>query len=98
MGQKPCSKFTSKKVLRKVGEYIIFFYKVEYFPGKILSFTDEEVEISSMQKSLKSWKWPDKEGIGKYSYEDVIGTIDEPKIIFKRGFYHVKELEHLWDV
>lgn len=39
------------KVQRKVGEYVIFLYEKEYFPGKILSFTDEEVEISSMQKS-----------------------------------------------
>lgn len=87
-----------KKIVKKVGEYVIFKYEGEYFPGKILSLSNNEVEISAMQKSLKSWKWPDKADIGKYDWEDVIGAIEEPKIISKRGFYRIKELEYLWDI
>lgn len=86
------------KVQKKVGEYVIFKYQEEYFPGKILSLTDEQAEISAMQKSPKSWKWPEKMDIGKYDWEDIIGAIDEPKMIFKRGFSHVKEIQNLQDI
>lgn len=45
------------KVKRELREYVIFVYEEEYFPGKIISFDDNNVEISSMQYSLKSWTW-----------------------------------------
>jgi len=83
---------------KEVGEYVVFKYEGEYFPGRILSFSDDEVEISAMQKSLKSWKWPEKSDIGKYDWDDVIGSIEEPKIISKRGFSLIKELQYLWDI
>lgn len=75
------------KVQKKVGEYVIFKYEEEYFPGKILILTDEQAKISAMQKPLKSWKWPEKMEIGKYDWDDIMGAIDEPKMISKRGFF-----------
>lgn len=70
-------------------------YEGEYFPGDFLNMSDNEVEISAMQRSLTSWKWPDKADVGKYDWEDVFGGIDKPKQISKRGFFYVKELQNI---
>ncbi|KAG8250199.1 hypothetical protein J6590_106667 [Homalodisca vitripennis] len=86
-----------KKIKKNIGEYVIFKYEGEFFPGKIVSLSEEHVEITAMKKSLKSWKWPDKADIEKYDWNDVIGAIEEPKLISKRGFYNIKELQNLWD-
>lgn len=84
-------------VVKKVGEYVIFTYEEEFFPGRIISFDEHEVTISSMQKSLKSWKWPPHEDVHKYDWEDVMGRINPPKLISKRGFFEIPELKYVWE-
>ncbi|KAG8267781.1 hypothetical protein J6590_042721 [Homalodisca vitripennis] len=84
-----------KKIKKNIGEYVIFKYESEFFPGKIVSLSEEHVEITAIQKSLKSWKWPDKADIEKYDWNDVIGAIEE--LISIQGFYNIKELQNLWD-
>ncbi|RZF41703.1 hypothetical protein LSTR_LSTR011638 [Laodelphax striatellus] len=85
-----------EEVKKEEGEFVVFEYEGEYFPGKILKFTDKTVEISALQKSLKSWKWPEKQDIHSYDWQDVVGHINEPKLISKQGFYSVPELERIW--
>lgn len=58
-----------KPVVKKVGEYVICTYEEEFFPGKIISFDEKEVTISSMRKLIKSWKWPHHEDVHKYDWE-----------------------------
>lgn len=86
------------EVKKEIGEYVIFTYEGEYFPGKIISLYEDGAEISAMQRSLKSWKWPDKPDIHKYDWEDVIGHCKEPKLVSKRGFFNVPELGVVWDI
>lgn len=85
-----------EKCKKKVGEFLVFKYEGERFPGKIVIFNDKDVTIMSMQKSLKSWKWPEPEDIHNYPWEDVVGRIEPPKPISKRGFFLVPELDRLW--
>lgn len=86
------------EVKREVGEYVIFVYEGEYFPGKIINFDNQTVEISAMQRSLKSWKWPEKPDLHRYDWDDVIGHCKEPKLISKRGFFSIPELTSVWDI
>jgi hypothetical protein len=96
-GQKSVAEALSlKKVQKKVGEFVVFVYEDEFFPGKILEFNDDSVKISAFQKALKMWKWPQKEDIHTYAWEDVVGHIDEPKLVSKRGLYSVPELDKVW--
>jgi hypothetical protein len=59
---------------------------------KIISFIEENVYISAMVKSLKSWKWPENPDILEYKWNDALGGIDSPKLVSKRGFYSIPEL------
>lgn len=85
-----------EKCKKEVGEFVVFKYEGEQFPGRIVKFNDKEVTITSMQKSLKSWKWPEPEDIHNYPWEDVVGRIEPPKLKSKRGFFLVPELDRLW--
>jgi hypothetical protein len=47
-------------IVRDVGQYVVFTYENELFPEKIISYDDQGATISSMKRTLKSWKWPEK--------------------------------------
>lgn len=71
-----------KEVVRDLGEYVVFTYEEEICPGKIVEVTEDKVKINVLQRSMKSWKWPIQEG---YNWDVVLGRINPPKQISKRG-------------
>ncbi|KAB0802144.1 hypothetical protein PPYR_04330 [Photinus pyralis] len=79
-------------VVREIDQHVAFLYQGQVYPGKIVAYDEEGATISSMQKSLKSWKWPEKSDILNYPWTDVLGSIMPPKQISKRGFYAIPEL------
>jgi hypothetical protein len=81
------------KIVRDVGQYVVFIYQNELFTGKIISYDDKGGTVSSMKRSLKSWKWPDKEDILTYSWEDILGSICPTKQISSRGLFDIPELK-----
>lgn len=95
---------TSKNIQRRhwttprkiCGEFVVFSYEGEIFPGQILKVETNGAQIKAMQRSKKSWKWPAKEDILFYSWNDVLGSIGTPKQISKRGFFSVPELIDVW--
>jgi hypothetical protein len=58
--------------VRDVGQYVVFTYENELFAGKIISYDDQGATISSMKRTLKSWKWSEKEDILNYSWYDIL--------------------------
>ncbi|GBL70124.1 hypothetical protein AVEN_153799-1 [Araneus ventricosus] len=84
-----------KECSRELDEHVVFHYEGEFFPGKIVSITESGMKISSMQRSLKSWKWPNKPEVMEYLWEDVVGHIGTPKLVRRRGFYAVPELQNI---
>ncbi|XP_046393584.1 uncharacterized protein LOC124161317 [Ischnura elegans] len=84
-----------KSVVRAVGQFVAVTYDNELYPGKIINVNDDGATISSMTKSKKSWKWPEKEDIIIYPWEDILGGINSPRQISKRGFFHVPELNSM---
>lgn len=82
-------------VIREVDQHVAFIYQGGVFPGKILDFNNESVTITSMQKSLKSWKWPEKPDVLSYPWEDVLGSLKPPMQVSKRGFFRIPEFYKL---
>lgn len=82
----------------EIGDFVIFSYEKEYFVGKIESVNAEATLIRAMQKSLKNWKWPEKEDINLYATCDIKEKIKTPrKINSKREFFYVPEMAKYWD-
>ncbi|XP_049947042.1 uncharacterized protein LOC126452454 [Schistocerca serialis cubense] len=84
------------EVVHTVGQYVIFKYEGEYFPGLITDVSDDGATISSMQKSKKSWKWPMPRDEIKFEFDEIICTILPPKQISKRGLFSIPKLEGYW--
>lgn len=85
-----------KQLQKKPGEYVIFSYEGQLYPGKITEVNDNGAVITAMEKSLKSWRWPQKEDQLFYPWDDIIGAIDPPKLISKRGLFSVPQLDKAW--
>ncbi|GBM29375.1 hypothetical protein AVEN_176006-1 [Araneus ventricosus] len=84
-----------KDCSREVGEHVVFGYEGEFFSGKFSSITESGVNIISMLRTLKSWKWPNKSDMMEYLWKDVVEYIVNPKIVCKRGFYAVPQLQNI---
>lgn len=82
-----------------IGDYVIFLYEGSYFVGKVESICEEGVLLKSMQKSLKNWKWPEKEDLNLYPISDIIQKIKTPQKVNKnRDIYYVPEVQKYWDL
>ncbi|GBL95594.1 hypothetical protein AVEN_24806-1 [Araneus ventricosus] len=67
-------------------------YEGEFFPGKIVSTTENGANIISMERTLNSWKWHSISYVKEYLWEDVLERIGTPKRACRRGFYSVSKL------
>lgn len=94
--QPSTSTYQWKPVKKVIGEYVVFTYEGELFPGKIIKVKDNVATISAMQRSRNLWKWPNSPDILDYIWQDVIGHADEPKKIGKRSLFSIPELNTVW--
>ena len=74
-------------IQRSVGEYVFLLYDGKPYPGIITEIEGEMVKIKAMVKSLKLWKWPEKADEIWYSWDRIIGAINAPKQMIKRGLF-----------
>ncbi|CAB3251132.1 unnamed protein product [Arctia plantaginis] len=75
-----------KDVRREKESFVVVKYDEKLYPGLIIDFDEKGATVDAMTKSLKSWKWPQKKDINLYEWENVLGSIDPPKVISRRGF------------
>ncbi|CAH2016663.1 unnamed protein product [Acanthoscelides obtectus] len=86
-----------KPLVKAVGQYVVFTYEGEIFPGKITKICEQGPYVSSMKKSLKSWKWPELPDEIQYHWEEILGCIDPPKkVSLRRDIYSVPALNQIW--
>lgn len=85
-----------KDMQRAVGEYVLVLYDGNPYPGVITEIENEMVKINAMVKSLKFWKWPEKTDEIWYSWDNILGAINAPKQMTKRGLYSVPECDRFW--
>jgi hypothetical protein len=57
------SKGLFNPVIKACSQFAVILYERNVYPRKIINFNEENVYISAMVKSLKSWKWPQKPDI-----------------------------------
>jgi len=81
---------------KEIGEYVVFTFEGELFPGKIIKVQNKVATISAMQRSEKLWKWPNTLDILNYPWQDVIGHASELKQIGKRSLFSIPELDTVW--
>lgn len=62
-----------------VNEFVVFKYDGKFSPGKITAVSTDEATVSSMIRSGRLWKWPEKPDVLSYSSEEILGHIDEQK-------------------
>lgn len=80
-------------VQTKVGEYAVFSYEEELFPGVITDVTKTAASISAIQKCGKLWKWRQKVDQLDKEWKDVLYHINEPSNMSQtRNVYFVPEL------
>lgn len=89
--------FNFANVIRKVVSFVVFSYEGQLFPGEIVAFDEKKVTINAMEKSLKMWKWPLKRDELTYSWSDVLGGIQPPKQVSKRGTFSIPELASIFE-
>ena len=78
------------------GQWCAVKYDEVIYPGLILKAGDESVEVRSMARvDSNRFKWPAKDDILEYDYDDVISLIPEPKQVTAR---HVQVDPLLWSL
>lgn len=83
---------------RQVNEYVAVKYDNKLFPGVIIAVSDTQATVSSMVKSGRLWKWPERQDILNYNWEAVVSRVKEPrKTSTTRNVYAVEELETYYD-
>lgn len=78
-------------MVNEVGRFVVFSYEGQIYPGEIVVFNEETVTINAMQRFLKMWKLPSKRDELTYQWSDVLGCIQPPKQISKRGAFSIAE-------
>lgn len=75
------------------GEFVIFKYDNNFYPGKVLKAMKETATISSMQANGQLWKWPEHIDVLNYPWDAVVAHIEEPKkTSFTRNIFEVPEI------
>lgn len=80
----------------KAGDYVIFEYEGEQFPGQVTSVQEHGCYVKSMVKSGLNWKWPKKNDEMFYMMSDIKQKIKPPKEQ-NRGVLVIEELKARWD-
>lgn len=74
-------------------KYVVVTYDNELYPGIIKELHENEAVISSMTRTGKYWKWPNKEDILPFKLDKILGVIDAPQSVNSRGHYKVPVLD-----
>lgn len=87
------NKPTIQSIKKEVGTFVVVIYQDEYYPGVIESLNEEGAVVSAMFKTAKgNWKWPEKKDSIHYSWEEIVGSINPPKKVNRRGMFSIPEL------
>lgn len=76
-----------------VNSYVIVQYEGEYFPGIVLEKKKDGATVKVMgMAGVDTWKWPDKDDVLFYEYNDIKTVIDFPQLKNNRGHYFIPEI------
>ena len=70
---------------KREGEFVVFTYEDELFPGQITIVKENGAYVKSMVKTLKAWKWSEIQEDNFYEWSNVLFHIKESQKITKLG-------------
>lgn len=90
------SETNERTVIYSNGDYVIVKYDNIFYPGEIINVNKEKRSalIRTMEKSgPQFWKWPNREDILEYPFQQIVKTINPPTVVSNRGTFSVSELK-----
>ncbi|XP_050509990.1 uncharacterized protein LOC126886899 [Diabrotica virgifera virgifera] len=95
VGEKDATAVAKEEVDKpNIADYVIIQYEGSMFPGVVTGVEKQGVNVSSMEKCGRFWKWPDREDQLMYEFADVIQTkINAPVQISRRAIFQVPEMD-----
>lgn len=72
-----------------VGDFIAFLYEGKVYPGQITAIDESDMQINSMVKSGKYWKWPTRKDEIWYSKDAVLRKLSNPVKFSRRELFIV---------
>lgn len=79
-----------------VGDYVIFTYEDNLYPGQVTFKNNEVVRIKAMERYGDTyWKWPLKLDELDYTLKDILVKIDKPIQVSRREIFIVNEIEKM---
>lgn len=82
-----------QSIKKEVGAFVVVSYQDDFYPGMIENLNDNGATVSAMVKTSKgNWKWPEIKDELYYYWEDIVGSINPPQKINRRGMFLVPEL------
>jgi hypothetical protein len=79
-------------VIKAFGHFVVFHFEGSVYPGNVSRFNEGNQYVSTMVKSLKSQNLPETPDIPEYELSDVLGAINPPKLVSKKGSYSIRGL------
>lgn len=71
-------------IYKHKGSFVLIKYHDNFYPGVIENVEEEGATVSAMKKTVKDhWKWPEEKFKDElfYSWEDIVGGINPPKML-----------------
>lgn len=81
-----------KPIVKQIDSFVVVVYENKYYPGIIENFEEDSACVSAMMKPLNNWKWPVNKDLIFYKWEQILGSINPPQILSKRGIFSVNFL------
>ena len=71
-----------------VNDWVVVVYDEVLYPGEVIGFNNEFVEVSTMTTSnRKTWHWPERPDILLYAKNQIKAKINQPIPTGSRGLY-----------
>lgn len=77
----------------KGDDFVVVNFEGQLFPGRVMEVKPEGYMVSTMERTKKNWRWPDREDTILYSKEEILYTIESPRPVGRRGIFDVKDLD-----
>jgi hypothetical protein len=53
-------------VIQACGQFVVLLYEGNVYPGKTVSFKEENAYMTATVKNVKPWRWPEKQDTQEY--------------------------------
>lgn len=81
------------QINKNPGEFVCVRYDGQVFPGLIIKVESDGATVKAMKKNGQLWKWPERDDVLKYCWDDILGKATPRQFSSRRLIFTVPELE-----